>query len=266
MWHLVSDLCRLAPLPTKPRRIRMNRTFLSQCVACLTATILFLTGCADPVTPEPTDYIVEVNDSTGETSIDTLALVREWPVLMGNHNTDTPPIMRQLEAEQMASEAISYFKGLDAFAGRPLALLDRIQDDEGSQLAATWIMLNLLTLDDEADSVVNDGGAGFGVFDDDSTQNMWKFVELCRPANEQEALIAYAYVAEYQYKLALDGKKGASSAALDVQEFWHVSVVMNKNHFVALLRQITARGLTYKNRFLSSDEFNGAKDDAYERF
>jgi hypothetical protein len=35
---------------------------------------------------------------------------------------------------------------------------------------------------------------------------------------------------------------------------------------VALLRKTVAGGLPYTNRFLSVDEFNDAKDDAFEKF
>jgi hypothetical protein len=243
-----------------------KRSLQSLFIAGTLSAAAIFTGCSDPVTPAPVDYVTEVNDSTGETSLDTIALIGGWPDLPMNRGMDIPHIVRQLEAEQLGSEAISYFESLDVFNSKPLTVLDQIQDDEASQLSGTWCMLSLMELNDEADSIVRTTGAGFGQFANDEIDSMWSFVQLCQPKNEQEALLAYTYIAEYQYAKALDGKKNANPADSEAQEFWHVSTIMNKNHFVSLMRKILAGGLPYTSRFLTPSEFNDAKDDAYEKF
>jgi len=232
-------------------------------VGTLTAAVMF-TGCTDPVAPSPIDYVTEVNDSTGETSLDTIALINGWPDMPMNRNLYTWHMVRQLEAEQLGSEAITFFESLDVFNSKPLTVFDQIQDDESSQLAGTLCMMRLMELDDEVDSVVRNAGAGFGQFANDEIDSMWRFVEQCQPKNEQEALLAYTYVAEYQYAKALEGWKVANPEDAEVQEFWQITTIMNKNHFVSLLRRIT--DLPYTSRFLTVDQFNDAKDDPFVKF
>ena len=83
-------------------------------------------------------------------------------------------------------------------------------------------------------------------------------------SNELEALDAYALVAEYQYNLALDASKSATSES--VKLFWKVCVASNKNQFMGVIKQVYSAGSTYKNKFLTDTEYSDVQDDAFVKF
>jgi hypothetical protein len=149
-------------------------------VAAAASAILLFTACSDPVTPEPVDYTLEVNDTTGITFVDTNEISDDWQENPAPLDWElVPQIVRPYEAEQLASEAMAqFFDG----AIRESALLAQISAAERSQLKAFHHMLDFHGLDDEIDSVTNSSGPGVGVFHDARNISFYQRTHLLHAA------------------------------------------------------------------------------------
>lgn len=229
--------------------------------AFMAAAVLTIVGCSETVSPvagdDDTD-ILEVNLSTGETSIDTIDLNDRWPSRIPPLRDDIPPIVRQPEVEEFGEEAVTYIRNNWNF---DLGEITAMQDDERSQHEAMHFILRKLDLVDLADSLDPEGSVGLGTFSDDSTQAQWEYLELCRPKDANEAYLAFAFVCEYQLKRSLDGLNGSQSP--EERELWTIIVNMNKNHFVAMLRKLSALGVEFKPWFLTPAQVIDFQDDAF---
>jgi hypothetical protein len=233
-------------------------------VAAAASVTLLFTACSDPVTPEPVDYTLEVNDTTGITFVDTTEIIDDWQGNPAPFDWDlVPQLARPYEAEQLANEAMAQF--FDS-AIRESAFLAQVASAEGSQLRAFYRMLDFHGLDDEIDSVTSTSGLGVGVFHDDSTQNVWNWLAANRPNNVQEAIVTYAYIAEYQLHTTLIATREHIFSSQQSQDFWAIVRGMNLNHFLAAQNAVEALGITYTPTFLTADEYKDLQDDPFVKF
>jgi hypothetical protein len=146
------------------------------------------------------------------------------------------------------------------------AFLAQISAAERSQLKAFYHMLDFHGLDDEIDSVTNSGGMGVGVFHDDSTQNVWNWLAANRPNNVQEAIVTYAYIAEYQLHATLVATREHIFSTQQSQDLWAIVRGMNLNHFLAAQNAVEALGITYTPTFLTAEDYKDIQDDQFVKF
>jgi hypothetical protein len=242
----------------------ITSTIRSLIVAAAASVTLLFTACSDPVTPEPVDYTLEVNDTTGVTFVDTNEISDDWQENPAPYDWGlVPQIVRPYEAEQLASEAMAqFFDG----AIKESAFLAQISAAERSQLKAFYHMLDFHGLDDEIDSVTNSGGMGVGVFHDDSTQNVWNWLAANRPNNVQEAIVTYAYIAEYQLHATLVATREHIFSTQHSQDLWAIVRGMNLNHFLAAQNAVEALGIAYTPTFLTAEDYKDIQDDPFVKF
>ena len=239
----------------------MYTTFTRAMRNALAAAAMFsIVGCSETVSPTEGDAdndVLEVNANTGETSIDTIDLGNNWPRIQ-SRSDEYITFARHLEVEEFGDEAVTYIKNNWNF---DLAEITAMQDDEKSHHDALHFVLKKLEIVNLADSLDPKGCSGLGDFSDDSTQAQWEYLELCRPKDANEAYLAFAFVCEYQLKRSLDGLNGSQTP--EERELWTIIVNMNKNHFVAMLRKLSALGVEFKPWFLTQEQVADYRDDTF---
>lgn len=228
--------------------------------AVAAAAVFSIVGCSETVTPPEGDAdsdVLEVNTNTGETTIDTIDLGNDWPQIQ-SRSDEYISFSVHLEVEEFGDEAVTYIKNNWNF---DLGEIAAMQDDEKSHHEAMHFVLKKLDIVNLADSLDPKGCSGLGDFSNDSTQAQWEYLELCRPKDAKEAYRAFTRVCEYQLKRSLEGLNGSQSP--EERKLWTIIFNMNKNHFVAMLRNLVAIGVDFKPSFLTQEQVDDYRDDEY---
>lgn len=224
-----------------------------------TSVLAFTTwGCSNTTepTPDPTPNVLQVDTSSGHTSIDTAAIRVRLATLLRQaprREDEIPYLARLHEVEEIGSEAIHHV--LEKYTDG-ITILSDIHQEEMNQLEALTIVLDLLGIDDtNPDDSVGD-------FVDDEIEAVWDdHVDHSKHVTKTEAIIAVARVFEFQLKQALETREHVTTP---VSRF-AVDMIysMNKNHFLALYKYLRTQGITYTPMFLTKVEFDDESQDLY---